>query len=236
MKTTTASDCQPKKYNTGLPSEDPQADPVTFVQQIARQHFDDAKGSHDWDHTLRVIRLCEHIGPIEHADMKVLLIAASLHDIGRAHQDQSNGKICHAEKGAEISKTIIRDLPLTKPQQANIVHAIRTHRFRGGHVPATTEAKVLFDADKLDAIGAVGIARAYLFAGELGARLHNPGDNVQDTKPYSREDTGYREFIVKLSKIKDRILTAEGKRMALKRHAFMKMFFQHFLEEYRGST
>lgn len=218
------------------PSDDSLSeDPVAFIQRTAKQYFNNAKGSHAWDHTIRVIRLCEHIGPIEKADMTVLLIAASLHDIGRHLQDQSNGQICHAEQGAELSREIIRDLPLSNEQKSNIIHSIQTHRYRGENIPETTEAKVLFDADKLDAIGAVGIARAYLFAGELGARLHNPDNNIQNTKPYSRDDTGYREFKLKLCKIKDRIITQEGQRMAEKRHAFMVSFFDRFLDEYEGN-
>jgi uncharacterized protein len=210
-------------------------DPVTWVWEKAKKSFKDAKGSHGWDHTLRVIRLCEHIGPIENADMTVLLIAASLHDIGRYHQDRSNGQICHAEKGAVMAKSIIQDLPLSDKQKSNIIHAIKTHRFRGENAPETTEAKVLFDADKLDAIGAVGIARAYLFAGELGARLHNPDNNIKNTKSYSKDDTGYREFKKKLCKIKDRVLTAEGYEMAKKRHKFMVNFFDRFMKEYKGN-
>jgi uncharacterized protein len=93
---------------------------------------------------------------------------------------------------------------------------------------------VLFDADKLDAIGAVGIARAYLFAGEVGALLHNPDADPEKVKPYSRDDTGYREYKVKLSQIKDRMLTGEGRRMAQERHAFMEAFFERFLKEHEG--
>jgi len=211
------------------------ADPVKIVWERAKKRFRDARGSHDWEHTLRVIRLCEHIGPIEKADMPVLLIAASLHDIGRCQQDKSNGKICHAEIGAEMAQAIISDLSLSEKENSNIIGCIRTHRFRGKHIPETIEAKVLFDADKLDSIGAVGIARAYLFAGELGARLHNPENNIQNTKSYSRDDTGFREFKVKLCKIKDRILTPEGCRMAKQRHDFMVIFFQRFIEEYNGN-
>ena len=94
---------------------------------------------------------------------------------------------------------------------------------------------MLFDADKLDAIGAVGVARAYLFAGELGAMLHNPDVEPEEVKPYSKDDTGFREYKVKLCKIKDRILTGEGKRMAEERHAFMEEFFKRFQEEYEGA-
>lgn len=204
------------------------------IKKIAKKHFDGARGSHDWDHTLRVCRLCEHIGRVEGADMDVLLIAACLHDIGRSSQDISNGAVCHAQKSARMAETVVGKLNLSENQKKNIIHCIRSHRFRGNHRPETKEAKVLFDADKLDAIGAVGVARAFLFAGEVGARLHNPEMNIEDTRPYSIDDTGYREFKVKLYKIRDRILTKEGKRLADERHRFMEEFFKRFLKEYEG--
>ena len=93
---------------------------------------------------------------------------------------------------------------------------------------------MLFDADKLDAIGAVGVARAFLFAGEVGARLHSTAVNIEEAEPYSVDDTGYREFKVKLSKIKGRILTEEGRKLAEDRHMIMVEFFKRFLEEYEG--
>jgi len=204
------------------------------VKQMAIKHFQGARGSHNWDHTLRVCRLCEHIGTTESVDMDVLLPAAYLHDIGRSYQDDSNGTICHAEKGARMAGPIVKQLALSEDQKKNILHCIRTHRFRGDREPKTPEARVLFDADKLDAIGAVGVARAFLFAGEVGARLHSPETNIEDTAPYSMDDTGYREFKVKLCKIKDRILTREGRKLAGDRHRIMEEFFNRFLEEYEG--
>jgi len=205
-----------------------------IVRGIASKLFEDSKGSHDWEHTLRVLGLCEKIGKIEGADMDVLTIAAYLHDVGRCHQDRSNGEICHAEKGAGIADDIIDGLDLTDEKKSNIIHCIKSHRFRGNGRPGTIEAKVLFDADKLDAIGAIGVARAYLFAGELGARLHNQNNNIEDTKPYSKDDTGYREFMVKLCRIKTRIITDEGRKIAEERHDFMEKFFKRFLEEHNG--
>ena len=204
------------------------------IKAFAQDCFDKASGSHDWDHTLRVVRLCEIMGPAENADMEVLWAAAYLHDIGRALQDASNGKICHAEKGAQMAAPLVESLPLAKKQKQNILHCIRSHRFRNHCKPASTEARVLFDADKLDAIGAVGVARAFLFAGEIGARLHNPDIEAEDAQPYSENDTGYREFKIKLCKIKDRMLTAEGRKLARERHAFMNDFFNRFLDEYAG--
>ncbi len=207
---------------------------IDMVKKRTRKLFKGARGSHDWEHTLRVGRLCERIGMAEGADLETLLTASFLHDIGRCFQDRSNGAVCHAQKGAEMAEQILTDLDFTSAQVQNIIHCIRAHRFRDSHKPATIEAKVLFDADKLDGIGAVGVARAYLFAGELGARLHNPDIAVEDVKSYSRDDTGYREYMVKLRKIKGRILTAEGRKIADVRHKFMEKFFERFLEEYDG--
>ncbi len=209
---------------------------VMIVKKRAKKLFKGARGSHDWEHTLRVFRLCEHIGVAEKADMDTLLAAAFLHDIGRCFQDNSNGEICHAKKGAQMAETLLKELEFSEAQKENIIHCIRAHRFRDSHVPETVEAKVLFDADKLDAIGAVGVARAYLFAGEVGAKLHNPDIDVEEVKSYSRDDTGFREYKVKLCKIKDRVLTREGKKIASGRHDFMEKFFKRFLDEYDANV
>jgi len=207
---------------------------IETVKNHAEKLFVGARGSHDWEHTLRVSRLCQQIGSVESADMDVLMAAAYLHDIGRCYQDISNGEVCHAEKGSQMARPIVEGLSLSAAQKENILHSVRSHRFRGTQGPETLEARVLFDADKLDAIGAVGVARAFLFAGEVGARLHNVEMNVEEARPYSIDDTGYREFRVKLSKIKDRILTREGRRLAKARHEFMVGFFRRFLMEYEG--
>jgi len=212
--------------------EDPPA--IELVRAFAQDQFNGARGSHDWEHTLRVVRLCRHIGPLETADMTVLLSAAYLHDIGRGHQDQARGALCHAEKGKTLATHFVTGLPFSDEMKANILHCISSHRFRGKTTPETLEARVLFDADKLDAIGAVGVARAYLFAGEVGACLHNPDIRIEDSRPYSKDDTGYREFKVKLCKVKDRMLTDTGRRMAKERHQFMEHFFIRFIQEFHG--
>jgi len=214
---------------------DPDTSPaVVRARAVAKRVLDGGRGSHDWDHTLRVYRLCRDIGPREGADMEVLLVAALLHDIGRSHQDSTRGGVCHAALGAAMADDLTADLPLTPEQKANVVHCVRAHRFRKAPHPRTIEARVLFDADKLDAIGAVGIARAYQFAGEVGARLHNPNHEVRNTRAYSREDTGYREYQVKLRHIKDRMLTQAGRQVAVGRHRFMVRFFERLKEEVEG--
>jgi uncharacterized protein len=204
------------------------------IQEKAAVYFRNSRGSHDWSHTERVSRLCLKIGEKEGADLEILEIAALLHDIGREEQDRSKGKVCHAAVGARIARTILEEVGMEPAKLERIIHCIQTHRFRGNKQPETAEAKVLFDADKLDSIGAVGIGRAFLFAGEVGAKVHNNGVDFTKTSSYSEEDTAYREFSVKLRKVKDRMLTAEGKRIAKERHAFMEQFFNRLHDEVEG--
>ncbi len=207
---------------------------LQHIRMMAQAHFSRVKGSHDWDHSLRVHRLCQRIGAQEGSDPLVTQAAAFLHDIGRSYQDRGGGKSCHAEKGAEMANDMLADLPLSGSRRENILHCIASHRFRRGESPKTVEARVLFDADKLDAIGAIGVARAFLFAGEVGARLHSPEVDVTREPSYGINDTGYREYKVKLIKIKDRMHTATGRRIAEERHRFMTDFFDRLIEEYQG--
>ena len=152
-------------------------DQVEQITAIAEAYFDGAHASPRWDHTQRVYRLCEKIGEQEGADLDVVRPAALLHDIARSREDQQNGKICPAREGARMAKAILEEFPLESVKIEQIVHCIEAHRFRNELKPKSLEARVLFDADKLDSVGAVGIARAYLFSGEVGARLHNQHPN-----------------------------------------------------------
>jgi len=208
---------------------------IEAVRQEAQRYFRNARGSHGWDHTERVSRLCLRIGRREKADLDVLKLAALLHDIGREEEDLSNGRTCHAEKGAVLADKILKKHGVGAERIARVVRCIKTHRYRGRLVPDSLEGKILFDADKLDSIGAVGIGRAFLFAGEVGARLHDPEIDVRKTKAYTKEDTAYREFLVKLSQVKDRMFTAEGRRIAGERHKFMAGFFRRLNKETAGA-
>lgn len=204
------------------------------IKKEAKEHFLKARGSHDWSHIERVYKLALRIGRKENADLKILKLAAILHDIGRKRQDDSNGKIDHSEEGARLAKEILERHNLDKEKIKEIVHCIETNRFRSIKSPKSKEARILFDADKLDAIGAVGTGRTFLFAGEIGAKLHNKGVEIEKTKEYSREDTAYREFSVKLRKIRNRMFTKEGKKIARERHKFMVDFFERLNKEVDG--
>jgi uncharacterized protein len=205
------------------------------IREEAKSFFRKARGSHDWDHTERVLRLCLRIGKREKADLTILELAALLHDIGRGAEDESNGRVCHGREGAVLARELLERRGLDARFVNRVVHCIRTHRFRQKAAPRTLEAGILFDADKLDSIGAVGIGRAFLFAGEVGARLHDPCVDVRKTKAYTRDDTAYREFLVKLARVKDRMFTPEGRRIAAERHRFMVAFFDRLNRETDGT-
>jgi uncharacterized protein len=207
------------------------------LRQLADPYHDGMGGCHGPDHTERVHKTALHIGRLTGARLDVLSAAALLHDIGRRYETREQGKICHAEKGAELAREILVKLDFAPARIAEITHCIEAHRYRGDKIPKTLEAKILYDADKLDSIGAVGIGRAFLFAGQTGAKLHNENDiDILACKPYSKEDTAYREFKFKMSKIKDRMLTSEGKRLAEERHNFMEVFFERLERETKGAV
>jgi uncharacterized protein len=206
------------------------------IRLLADPYHDDTGGCHGPDHTERVHKTALYIGRHMGARLDVLSAAALLHDIGRKYETQKQGEICHAEKGAELAREILARLDFAPHLIDEIAHCIEAHRYRGNTFPRTLEAKILYDADKLDSIGAVGIGRAFLFAGQTGARLHNDSDvDILACKPYSKEDTAYREFKFKMSKIKDRMLTPEGKRLAEERHGFMEVFFERLEREVKGA-
>lgn len=201
----------------------------------AKTIFMNAKKSHDWDHTQRVYNLCLKIGEKEKADTEILKLAAVLHDIGRVVIFKKDGrKLNHAERGAVKAAEILENHKFSKEIIEKVVHCVETHRFRDNKEPQSLEARVLFDADKIDAIGAIGIGRAFVYSGEIGAKVHNKNIDIEKTREDTEEDTAYREYMVKLKKIKDRLFTEEGRKMAEGRHRFMEEFFSRINKEVDG--
>jgi uncharacterized protein len=183
----------------------------------------DGDSTHDFDHVLRVYRLAERIGQAEGANLAVVWTATLLHDIARPDQDA--GRVSdHALEGARRARQILAG---QSPEFVDVVaHAIEAHRFRVDRAPQTLEARVLYDADKLDAIGAVGIARAFTYGAHHGQRLWAADDGV--------EHTAMQEFNIKLSKIKGRLFTKTARAIADERHAFMAEFFARMAAEVAG--
>jgi uncharacterized protein len=198
----------------------------------ARCHYAAADTAHDFDHVLRVWRLVQRIGPAEGADMTVLQAATLLHDVARA--DELRTGLDHAAEGARRAREILAGHP---PAQVEaVVHAIAAHRFRGDVAPATLEARVLYDADKLDAMGAIGVARAYAIAGLLGQPLWTPPipNQVASRDNLSANHSPVREFAVKLSRLRDSLHTPAARAIAQGRHEFMAGYFARLEQEVLG--
>lgn len=209
------------------------------IKDEARVFFKGASGCHDWTHVERVTKLALNIGKQEKVDLDVLEVASLLHDIGRKKEIENKGNFCHAEKGCELAKEILQKFKINKKDVDNILHCIITHRFRNRHTPESIEAKVLFDADKIDSIGAVGIARDFLFAGNAGSGNLYTGKEKELAKQkrdysYTKEDSAILEYEIKLKKIKDKVITRTGKKIAKERHNFMEDYFKRFWKEVKG--
>ncbi|MCF7910189.1 HD domain-containing protein [Candidatus Pacearchaeota archaeon] len=191
-------------------------------------------GTHDFNHTTRVLNLALHIGKKENANLEVLRFACLLHDIAHKEQDECKGKICHAERGAELTREILGKYKVDEDKINEIVHCVETHRSRNELIPESKEAKILYDSDKLDAMGAIGILRSAVFAGKVGAVVHNPEITPSKENAYTKEDSAYHEYLFKLKNIKEKMITEEGKRIAEERHRFMEDFFDRANKEVEG--
>lgn len=202
--------------------------------EYAKRRMTQLRSSHGWDHVQRVTCMAERIAEAEGADPHIVRCAAILHDIARADEDASNGAMCHAQRGSELAREFLSSLHVDPSNIARIAACIAEHRYRGGAEPDSIESRVLFDADKLDSIGAIGIGRAFLFSGEIGARLHNEDADIDATRAYTEEDTAYREFVVKLRHIRAAMLTDTGRAIAEERHRFMEDFFERLQREAHG--
>ena len=210
--------------------------PALFAK--VNSHLCNNGGGHDFDHTLRVMHNAELL--LKHypqANAEIVMLASLLHDIARPEEDQSRGRKCHAALGSQMVPQWLQECDFPEILFAPVAAAVRTHRFRDKNEPETLEADLVFDADKLDSLGAVGVGRAFLFAGHFNARLHNTETEALNSESYSREDTAYREYLVKLRYLPRRMRSTAGRKMAVERAAFMTAFFERMNSEiYSGDT
>ncbi len=195
--------------------------------------------AHDMEHIIRVYNMCLHLAKYDpDVDLDILKASALLHDIARAREDKDNsGSIDHAVLGAEMATDVLKDLGYSNYEIEAIKHCITTHRFRGGNKPKSKEAKILFDADKLDVIGSIGIARSFIIAGQHKQNMFSKvsvdkyiKDNLVDGRLNGRVKVMSKhapniEFEIKLIHIPNKLYTARAKVIGEERVDFMKQFF-----------
>ncbi len=202
--------------------------------------------AHDMEHVLRVYNLALRLAEGDNVDKDVLRAATLLHDIARVKEDRdSSGKTDHAVLGAKMAGPILRKLDFSKKQIRHIQECIISHRYRTGHKAKSREAQILFDADKLDALGAIGVARTFVWVGKNKAKIYN---NV-DIEKYIKENLGRSpegrikdktkhspqiEFETKLKFVVDRLYTEKAREIGRKRLAFLKKFLERLEKELVG--
>lgn len=201
--------------------------------------------AHNLDHVFRVYNLCLLISKYEKdVDLEILIPAALLHDIARVEESgDKTGEIDHAVLGSEIAEGILRKLEYEEEKIKKIKHCVIAHRFRTGNEPTTIEAKILFDSDKLDVIGSIGIARTFMLAGQFGQRLRVDeaiNDYLEDNtvengrlKDVSKH-TPFIEYEVKFKKIPDKLYTKKAKEIGEERLKFMEGYFNRLKREIEG--
>lgn len=205
----------------------------------ARQYYPQTDPVHGFDHIQRVYKMAEHLASTEQADLEIVRAAALLHDIEGSHPEgQERGS--HHQQSAEAAGEILMGEGWETGRIAAVQHCIRAHRFRDNREPpASIEAKILFDADKLDVLGAIGIVRVLGYAQQAGEPVYaSPSDLFMRT---GQEEPGephsaYHEHLFKLSKVKDRLYTAEARRIAAARAAYLDGFFTRLMAEFEGKA
>lgn len=194
---------------------------------------------HGFDHVLRVLYLAEQLAAAEGADREIVRTAVLLHDAESpetGRQPPVAGKrSSHHLDSAEFARHQLEKEGWSEDRISAVEHCIRAHRFRDEREqPQTLEARVLFDADKLDAIGAVGVARAIAYAIKHGQPAYaKPSESfIKDgIREPGEPHSAYHEFVFKLCKLKDRLSTPTAIQIAKERHRFMVDYFEQLAEE-----
>ena len=188
--------------------------------------------AHDKEHVYRVLYNALEIAKEEReVDYDILIAACLLHDIGRPDQ-VADPSLCHAEVGSEKAYAFLLQMGMEEDFARQVKHCILTHRFRKNLPPQTMEAKILFDADKLDVTGAIGIARTLLYRGTVLEPLYRllPDGTISD----GTHDIGhsfFREYKFKLEKLYDRFLTKKGEELAKDRQAIARAYYENLFKE-----
>ena len=210
-----------------------------IIEKIAvfvKNELKNAEGGHDWWHIERVRKIALTIAKTEPADPFIVELGALLHDISDSKFNDGNETI-----GVEKAQTFLKSLPVDDSVIENICRIITNISFKGGNFTPdffSVELAVVQDADRLDALGAIGIARTFNYGGFRGRELYNPsikpalGMTKEEYKSSSAPTINH--FYEKLLLLKDRMNTATGRKMAEQRHQFMELYLSQFFREWDG--
>ncbi|MGE0076871.1 MAG: HD domain-containing protein [Bacteroidales bacterium] len=202
------------------------------LYEIIKKHCEGDSTGHDWWHIYRVVKLALRIGEQENANLELVEIAALMHDLDDWKLSSNSGDCPNARK-------LLNDNGFKQDTIDKVIEIIEQVSFKGAGVdttPTSIEAKVVQDADRLDAIGAIGVARAFAFGGSKGRPLYTPDVDPQMHQSFDeyKQSQGHtiNHFYEKLLLLKDRLNTASAKQIAEERHKFMQLFLDQFYMEW----
>ena len=216
----------------------------TWLLELARQIMTNEgseDAAHDYDHLMRVMALADRIQASEGGDLPTIWAAVALHDIGQERERRYGGD--HALIGTELAAELLKDTSFPQHSIPAVQQAIREHRMTGGAIPQTLEGRILYDADKIDCLGAIGIGRLYCITGRYNQKVYSPipDDIVEPIDPLVirilRRRPDYSpsiEFQLLFGDLPERMTTSTGRELALERFAYMQEFFTRLRQEVEG--
>jgi uncharacterized protein len=202
----------------------------------ARSWYDPDDPVHGFDHVLRVAQTAERLGDQLGADMEILRASALLHDASGAAPG-GGARSSHEQDSAEFAGRILEGEGWPEERIRAVQHCILAHRFRSQQTPQTLEAQILFDADKLDVMGAFGAARTIGYAVQAGqpAFAEPSAAFLEDGTPQPGEPhSAYHEYIFKLRNVRQRLFTEPARALGERRHKALVAFFEQLAAEARG--
>lgn len=215
-----------------------------WLLEIARETMEregNEDAAHDFDHIVRVMALADAIAAREGGDLSTIWAAVALHDIGQPREHRHGGD--HALIGADMAAELLQDTPFPQAVIPAVQQAIREHRMTGDIFPNTLEGRVLYDADKIDSLGAIGIGRLYMITGRYNQKVYTPVpakievsvDPALVRQLRRRPDYSPSiEFQLNFTNLPDRMATATGRKLARERYVFMEEFFTRLVKEAEG--
>lgn len=209
------------------------------LEEKVEEMFKTDSTGHDMQHLLRVRSVALHIQNEEGGDAEVIATAALLHDVHRL-MEKARGSFCPPAESLPTIRALLEDVSLPAEKIDRVLHCIEFHEeyafSQAGRTVTDIETLILQDADNLDAIGAIGVARTFAFSGSYGIPSWRP-DLPFDREHFDesvRDPSTLHHIHAKLLKLKDNMGTATGKKMAQERHEFMQRFVEEFIAEWKG--
>lgn len=211
---------------------------IVAATAFIKNRLEQAEGGHDWFHIERVVRLAERIAQEEAVDTFVVMLSALLHDVADAKFHGGDEDI-----GPKTAEDFLKSLKVEPAVIEPVVFVVRYISFKGGHNRPpyrTPELDIVQDADRLDALGAVGIARCFNYGGFKNRPLYDPSippDLQMDKETYKKgASPSLNHFYEKLLLLKDQMNTKTGRILAEERHRFLEIYLDRFLKEWRGEV